>query len=152
MPQTLSNPSAGGALDLERDQPIAGTVDAFKLNVSTPGGSIGYAAGGGVGGTVTQTTSKSTGVTLNAICGQITLNGAALNSSTSVGFTVTDNQVAAADVIVACLQSANTANSYTLSVDAVSAGSFKLSLRNYSGGSLSEAIVVNYAIIKSCTT
>lgn len=110
-------------------------------------GTFGY--GAGVGGAVTQLTSKATGVTLSKICGQITMNNAALAAATTVSFTVTNTTVAATDTIIANIASGGTVGSYTLTVAAVAAGSFQLSLRNESAGSLSEAVVINFAVIKS---
>lgn len=101
----------------------------------------------GDGGTVTQATNKSTGVTLSTESGQITMNNAALGDDTTVEFTVTNTKVGAQDVVLAALASGNTAGAYTLTVDAVAAGSFKLSLRNHSGGSLGEAVVINFVVI-----
>ena len=98
------------------------------------------------GGTVTQATSKSTAVTCDTQCGQITMNGAALAASTSVGFTVNCAVVDADDTVNICMGSGATAASY---VYAVAAGSFKIHLRNISGGSLSEAIVFNFTVIKN---
>lgn len=107
---------------------------------------VGYSLG--LGGAVTQATSKSTGVTLNKLTGQITMNGAALGATTSVAFTLTNSQIAVGDVVVVDLVSGNTANSYFVSVDAIAAGSCSISLRNYSAGSLSEAVVLNFVVIK----
>ena len=101
------------------------------------------------GGTVTQATSKSTAVTCDTQCGQITMNGAALAASTSVGFTVNCAVVDADDTVNICMGSGATAASYVYAVDAVAAGSFKIHLRNISGGSLSEAIVFNFTVIKN---
>lgn len=127
-----------------------GTASATFLGqvLSTLGaaGGVGYATG--AGGTVTQATSKSTGVTLNTPTGTITMNNAALNTVTSVAFTLTNSVIAATDVIIVNFKSANTANSYFVSVDAVAAGSCSISVRNYTGGNLSEAIVLSFAIIK----
>jgi hypothetical protein len=117
--------------------------------VSVSGG-IGYA--GGAGGAVTQATSKSTGVTLNRICGQITLHNAALAPTTSVGFTVTNSAIAATDTVVVTIASGATADSYTVTVDATAAGSCRISLRNYTAGSLGEALVLNFTVIKGSAT
>lgn len=111
------------------------------------GGSIGYSTG--TGGTVTQATSKSTDVTLNKVCGQITMNGAALAANTSVSFTLTNSQIAATDIVIANIASGATASSYQLTVDQVSAGSCRIHLRNVSGGSLSEAVVLNIVVLKA---
>lgn len=101
------------------------------------------------GATATQATSKSTAVTCDGPCGQITMNGAALASATSVGFTVNNVYIDGDDTVNLCLASGGTAASYLYSVDAVAAGSFKVHVRNMSGGSLSEALVLNYSIIKN---
>ena len=118
-----------------------------QLGSLTATGNIGFEAG--AGGTVTQATSKSTGVTLNKSCGAITLNNAALAAATSVGFTLSNSAIAATDVIVANIKSGATADSYTLTVDAVAAGSCRISVRNVSAGSLGEALVLNFAVLKA---
>lgn len=98
--------------------------------------------------TVTQATSKSTGVTCTGTRGQITMNGAALAAAAEVGFTVTDSLISANDVIGVNVKSGATADSYQVTVDAVAAGSFRISVSNASGGSLSEAIVLSFKAIK----
>ena len=75
--------------------------------------------------------------------------GLSLVTATSVGFTLTNSQVAATDVVLASIKSGATADSYTVTVDAVGAGSCRISLRNISAGSLSEAVVINFAVIKA---
>lgn len=98
-------------------------------------------------GSATQATSKSTAVTIDNRCGQITLNAASLGATTSVSFTVNCAAVGAIDVVSCKIASGATAGSYTLNVDAVAAGSFRLHLRNVTAGALAEALVINYAII-----
>lgn len=100
------------------------------------------------GGAVTQATSKSTGVTLNTRCGAITMNNASLGASTSVSFTLTNSTIATDDVVVASISSGATAASYLIFVDDVGAGSCRFHVRNVSGGSLGEAIVISFAVIK----
>lgn len=112
----------------------------------TAGSAIGYVSG--TGGAVTQATSKSTGVTLNKPAGSITMSGAALADATVVSFTVTNSFIAATDVVIVNHASAGTAGAYTVDANAVAAGSFAISVRNVSGGSLSQAIVLSFAIIK----
>jgi hypothetical protein len=101
------------------------------------------------GSTVTQATSKSTGVICEGPCGQITMNNAALAASTSVGFTVTNSYVGSKDTINLALASGGTASSYVYVVDAVAAGSFVIHVRNVSAGSLGEALVFNFSVIKN---
>ena len=98
-------------------------------------------------GTVTQATSKSTGVTLNKSAGQITMNNAALASVTNVTFTLTNSFISANDVLILNVGSGATAGAYNCWVSGLSAGAATITLRNISGGSLSEAVVVNSALI-----
>ena len=102
----------------------------------------------GDGGTVTQSTSKSTGVTLSKKCGQITLHNAALAADTTVSFTLTNTTVAATDIIVLNHVSGGTAGSYLLNAQAA-AGSASINVRNITSGSLSEAIVIGFAVVKA---
>lgn len=109
---------------------------------------IGYRTGSGSGGTVTQATSKSTGVTLNTACGRITMNAAALAATTKVAFTLTNSLIEAVDIILINIASGNTASAYKVQVDSVAAGSCVIVLHNESLGLLSEAVVLNFAILK----
>ena len=104
------------------------------------------------GGTVTQATNKGTAVTLSTESGQITLNGAALADAAEVSFTVTITKIAATDVVVACHGSAGTAGAYIVSANSIAAGSFKITVSNVSGGSLSEAIVINFVALKGASS
>jgi len=107
---------------------------------------LGYAAA--AQGTVTQDTSKSTGVTLNTSSGQITMSNAALAATTNVAFTLTNNKITAKDVIIFNVAGGNaTAGTYNVFTSTLTAGSATVVLRNISGGSLSEAVVLNFAII-----
>lgn len=131
------------------DSEFAGSVAATTITATSVAatGSVGYATG--AGGAVTQATSKATGVTLSKICGSITTHDAELAAAAEVSFTVTNTLVAATDVVVACIKSGATAGAYVVTVDAVAAGSFRVSIGNVSAGALSEALVLNFAVIKS---
>lgn len=100
------------------------------------------------GGVVTQVTSKATSVTLNKICGQITTHNAALAATTAVSFTLTNSKIAAADIIQTSIVSGATAGGYDVIVDAVAAGSCRITLYNRTAAPLGEAIVLNFAILK----
>lgn len=102
-----------------------------------------------LGGTATQATSKSTGVQLDRQCGQITMNGAALAAAAEVSFTLTNAEIDESDLVVVNIASGATAGAYTVTVDAVAAGSCRISVGNVSAGSLSEAIVLNFGVIKT---
>lgn len=122
-------------------------VAASSVLSSSPSAGVGYSAGAGCA--VTQATDKSTGVSCAGMSGAITTNNANLGSATAVGFTVTDTSVASTDVVIVNIASGGTANSYTVTVDALAGGSFHISLRNFTGGGLAEAVVINFAIIKA---
>ena len=98
-------------------------------------------------GAVTQATSKSTGVTLNKSAGQITMNDAALANATNVSFTLTNSTISAKDVVVLSVSSGATAGAYNCWISGKATGSCTITLRNLSGGSLSEAVVINFAVI-----
>ena len=98
-------------------------------------------------GTVTQATSKSTGVTLNKSAGQITMNNASLATATNVTFTLTNSLISANDILILNVGSGATAGAYNCWVSGLSAGAATVTLRNISGGSLSEAVVLNFALI-----
>jgi hypothetical protein len=119
--------------------------DIIGSNFVLAGGELGYTAE--ASGTVTQLTDKSTGVTLNKSAGQITLNGAALANITNVSFTLTNNTISAKDVIVLSVASGATAGAYNCWISGKTAGSCTITIRNLSGGSLSEAFVLNFAVI-----
>ena len=134
--------------------PVLGV--ATGTSVSTSGNQVisstgkhGYAIGSG--GTVTQATSKATGVTLSKSTGQITLNAAALASDTTVSFTLTNTVIEAGDILIMNHISAGTAGSYLLNAQSA-AGSASINVRNITAGSLSEAIVIAFAVIKAVTT
>jgi len=108
---------------------------------------LGYKAGSG--GTVTQATDKTTAVTLNKINGEIVMNGAALADDATAAFTLTNSTIAATDVVIVNVASVGTAGAYQVTVGAVAAGSCSISVLNVSGGSLSQAIKLNFAVIKA---
>ena len=112
---------------------------------------LGY--GTGSGGTVTQATSKSTAVTLNKPTGQITMNNAALAAGATIAFTCTCSSVAATDTVQITVAQSGvyTASNYRVFAYPTT-GNFIVAVWNWSGGSLSEAIVLNYTVIKGATS
>ena len=119
-------------------------VDANFNNLNTD--KAGYITG--EGGTVAQATSKATAVTLNKKCGQITMNAAALAAATTVTFVLTNSTIAATDLLVLNHVSGGTAGAYLLNAQAA-AGSASINVRNITAASLSEAIVISFAVIKA---
>jgi hypothetical protein len=107
---------------------------------------IGYTAA--AQGTVTQATDKSTAVTLNKPAGRITMNNASLNTATNATFTLNNSFISANDTVILTISGGQaTAGSYNVFANNLSTGTVSISLRNISGGSLSEAVVINFAII-----
>lgn len=133
--------------------PVIGVATGASLAVTgaiTSSGTAGIGYATGAGGTVTQATSKSTGVTLNKITGEITLNGAALAAGTIVSFTLTNSTVASTDVMILNHVTTGTRGGYTLNAQCA-AGSAVIYVRNNTAGSLSEAIVIRFAVVKGVT-
>jgi hypothetical protein len=121
------------------------TVTIFDLNrplLAGAGSGVGFATGSG--GTVTQASSRTTGVTINKKCGAITLYSAA-GTSAYASFTVTNSLVTANDVIVVNQQSGT--NTYLVFVTAVAAGSFRITFSAVSG-TATDAPVFNFAVIE----
>ena len=149
--RTISFPDATGTVALVGGS--SGQVTYNNAGVQS-GGNLGYNATTGVfgyisgTGTVTQATNKATAVTLNSPSGQITLNGDALAADTTVSFTLTNSSITANDVLILNHISAGTAGSYLLNAQAA-AGSASINVRNITAGSLSEAIVIGFAVIQT---
>lgn len=109
----------------------------------------GYMPGRTTGGTVTQATNRSTGVTLSKLTGQITTDATSLAAGATAEFTVTNTLVAATDVVVVNIASAASTSATKASVSAVAAGSFKIAITNgHASTAETGAIVLNFAVIK----
>ena len=104
------------------------------------------------GGTVTQATSKSTGATLSTNSGQITMDDANLADDTEISFVVTNTNVAATDVIIVNHGSAGTMGAYVVQASNIGSGTFEISVKNVSGGTLGQAIVINFVVIKGASS
>jgi hypothetical protein len=130
---------------IRNTNPQAGFVyynaSTYEVVYST---SLGFPTSASAGGAITQTGSRTAGVTLDKSTGQITLaSGTGVVSSTT--FTVTNSTVAATDtVIVNCRSSTNT---YMTSVSAVAAGSFNITYFAITG-SATDSPVFNFTVIK----
>ena len=105
--------------------------------------------GAGYGAAVTQGTSKTTGVTINAKAGVITMHNAALASLATVQFTVTNSAISATDVVIVSVGPGGTAGAYQAHCITVGAGTSVFRVSNVSAGSLSEAVTINFVVIDS---
>lgn len=122
---------------------------AIKLDGFQTKKKFGYAVGSG--STVTQATNRATGVTINALSGQITTNNASLAAEASAVFTVTNSFVAATDVVLVSIASGTVALNTDVVVTAVAAGSFAITVINNNaaaGTAETGAIVINFVVIK----
>jgi hypothetical protein len=132
--------------------PVIGAATGTSLSVTGslrstgPTAGIGYSSG--AGNTVSQVTSKITDVAINFISGGITTHNSTLADNTSVVFQVNNSAVSATDVPVITL-TGNSAFNYIAAVVDVGSGNFKIGIKNISGMDLSEAITINYVIIKA---
>lgn len=115
---------------------------------------VGYKTGVGVGSTVTQLTSRATGVTLNTLAGQITTNNASLGAELGADFVVTNSKVAAGDVICLSVASGVVGVTTMVTVTAVAAGSFTIrTVNNNAAAGTAETgtIVINFVVLKGTT-
>jgi hypothetical protein len=124
-------------------------ASAGRIQSTSPSGGVGYTTG--AGGTVSQGGNKSTGVTLNTATGQITMQNTALAADTTVSFTLTNSNLDGTDLMVINHVSGGTAGAYVFNV-ACNTGSAVISVRNITAGSLSEALVLRFAVIKGSIT
>jgi hypothetical protein len=99
---------------------------------------------------VTQLTSKSTAVTINTPTGRITMDDAALNNNAVARFTMNNSSVGPNDVVIVNIKlNGSTPEAYIAFVADIGNGFAELALWNRSGGQLSEAVELNFAIIRN---
>ena len=103
-------------------------------------------------GTVTQITSKTTTVVVNAKAGTITMHAASLATVTSVQFTCTNSAITATDVVAVTCGTGGTAGAYSAHCISVGAGTSVFRVTNVSAGSLSEAVTINFAVFDTSAT
>jgi len=125
-------------------------ITSSSIASSSASAGIGYSTG--AGSTVTQATSRTTGVTINAICGAITTNNASLAAEASATFTVTNSTVAIGDVVVVSQRSGANGGATDVYVSTTAAGSFAITVMNNNvaaGTAETGAIIINFAVIKA---
>lgn len=127
-----------------------GVKSALGITSTSATAGIGYATG--AGSTVTQITNRSTGVTINAICGAITTDTTSLAAEASAAFVVTNSAVAIGDVVVVSQRSGSNGGNTDVTVYAVANGSFTIRVSNNNaaaGTAETGAIIINFAVIKA---
>jgi hypothetical protein len=146
---TVTNPSTTPDLSLSLGDITPTSVAATGV-ITSSGGRIGYATG--AGGTVTQLVNKTTGVTLNALTGRITLASGSIGAGSIASFTLTNSFITATDLLVLNHVSGGTnAGKYTLNAQCGS-GTALITIGNYTTSSLNDQPVIGFAIIKAVTS
>jgi hypothetical protein len=98
---------------------------------------------------VTQATNRATGVTLNALTGQITTNNASLAAGAQATFTVTNSFVSANDIVLITIKSGTNSTGTDVFVSAVAAGSFSITVDNNTTATAETgAIIITFAVVK----
>lgn len=141
------------------------TVDATALNAATlptvtlatnetltTTDKVGYRTG--AGSTVTQITSITTAVTINAICGTITTVALTAAAGAEEGpFTVNNSTVAATDYPGVVIKSYGGAGTPFAWVSAVGSGTFAVTITNKHGAdALNAAISLTFCVVKGVTS
>lgn len=140
------NGGSGFAVGSTADPGVGAISATAAIKSSGPTSGIGYATG--AGGAVTQATSRTTAVTLNTICGAITLVSAAGSTSFQT-FTVNNSAVAATD-LPKVVQKSGT-DKYAIWVSRVAAGAFDITFATLSG-TTTEQPVFNFLVEKAVTS
>ena len=123
-----------------------GTSLAVTGAITSSGAGIGYVSG--AGGTQTQSSSRTTGVTLSKLCGTITMYSSAVAAAASSTFTWTNTFIAATDIVI--MQHNSTTNASCWHCEVIcGAGSATVVVKNISAASITEATPLNFIVIKA---
>ena len=157
---TLATSAAAAGCNLNGSTLAAdGTDTNININITPKGtgqtlssGKMGYPTG--TGGTVTQATSRTTGVTLNKITGEIVLFAVGLAGHDADEFVLTNSTIEANDVIMLCIKNggslaAGTRKYYVTQVNTVSAGACTISVGNIDNSAItSESPTLQFVVLK----
>lgn len=157
---TLATSAAAAGCNLNGSTLAAdGTDTNININITPKGtgqtlssGKMGYPTG--TGGTVTQATSRTTGVTLNKITGEIVLFAVGIAGHEADEFVLTNSTIEANDVIMLCIKNggslaAGTRKYYVTQVHAVAAGACTISVGNIDNGAItSESPTLQFVVLK----
>lgn len=101
---------------------------------------------------VTQITNRSTGVTINASSGRITMDATSLAAAAEATFVVTNSFVTANSVVVVCFSSGQTASTSLAFVSAVADGSFSITISNFNAATADTgAGIINFIVFNGAT-
>lgn len=146
-------------IDIDITPKGTGEVNLPKVDIDS--GSVlattelGYNTGAGAGGSVTQLTSRTTGVTLDKITGEIVLAAGSIAGHDADEFTLTNNTIGANDVVMLVIKSGcavGTRKFYQVHTVAVSAGSCVISVGNIDNATIpasgTESPVIQFVVLK----
>lgn len=98
---------------------------------------------------VTQITSITTGVTCNSLSGVITTVSQTVAAAGEAEFVVTNNKVAATDVVVVSIKTHTSQGTFIANVTETAAGSFKICLTNlHASLAGNNVLVINFTVLK----
>ena len=118
------------------------SIDFNKMEVECAQLNIGPSS------TVTQITSRATGVTINATSGRITTTAISIAAGAEESFVVTNDKVSATSVPVVAMASGSTTDTSRVLVSTVVDGSFTITLTNLNAATADTgAAVINFVII-----
>jgi hypothetical protein len=140
--------NAGQVQQIQPADTLAVPALAATGAVTSSGGGVGYATG--AGGTVTQGTSRATGVALSKLCGNITMFSAAVAAQGTSVFVLTNTLIAATDLVIVQHISGTNGGAWNFSCVPAS-GSVSITVRNVSTASITEATPLRFTVIKGVT-
>lgn len=144
--------SSGGNTNVGFFTTLQGTAITGTTSVLSNGtGGIGYSTG--AGGTVTQGTSRTTGVTLNKTTGYINLFQVNGSSGKVDSFSLTNSTIAAGDIIVTNVLNSVAATRGVYHINAeCSSGAALIEVKYIPGQQTSEAPTIYFSVIKSVSS
>jgi hypothetical protein len=103
-------------------------------------------------GTVTQATSITTGVTVNARAGRITTVSQTVAAAAEADIVVTNSEVNADDIVVVCIKTHTSAGTFHATVSAVADGSFTIRLANLHASAAGDnVLVISFRVFKQAS-
>jgi len=109
---------------------------------------VGMGYGSGADGSVTQVTNRTTGVTLNNVCGVITTDNTSLAAGAAATFTVSNTTTNIGYAIIPSIRSGATTNQTKVYITAVANNSFDITVENnHASTAETGAIVINFATV-----
>lgn len=139
----MANTKPIGVAYLDQDIIGAETVNATLIYANSQ---LGYT--NGAYGTVTQTGSKASAVTINKTAGTITTSNAQMAPGAKVAFVVNNTQVSGLDTVIVNIASGATATfAYLIAVVTVVDGAFTINLDNVSSNAYTDTLKINFSIL-----